>query len=473
VSQIDRFVARLFEMPGDPDRSAEPLLGRAAKAHRRLLDCAASEQTASRPANRLLPGISALLKRLPDPLLRRRFLVDPAFVEGLHRAIGVSRVLSEWHQRVAQPSIANVGPPATGEATHRLGNSLLTLLLYDNPHWCGQIGLRTDLYGRLRFPLSDWSIALARRGGGPACVLADELIVAQLTRQEVRLSLETQADHGLLTIRRQDWLRMFVANDPAVDGGGIAYLSSDVNTRLQFAGSIPGWQARYEPVSLGETDGHFALTGGIIASVLGAIRRHSRRIADEFDVLMSSVRGWELPARDYGTIQSFSDPTLPRVMSINVPYAADDAPCICPFCFTWFGHELGHTKSYLIETILHVGGQRLCTNAAEYTDVVERYGRALSLRTVLQIPYTHLFEWVLLMDAIEGDFVALPWKVEENPADFSEEIQVEIVEAFERIEREARLTPCGHAAVSQLQELTHRAQARWRTLKHRSSKSSV
>jgi hypothetical protein len=188
---------------------------------------------------------------------------------------------------------------------------------------------------------------------------------------------------------------------------------------------------------------------------------------------MSSVRGWELPTGDYGTIQSFSDPTLPRVMSINVPYAADETPCIFPFCFTWFGHELGHTKSYLIETILHVGGYGLCTNAAEYTDVIERYGRSLSLRTVLQIPYTHLYEWALLMDAVEGNFVALPWKVEENPADVGEEIHAEIVEAFDRIEREARLTQCGHAAVAQLQELTHRAQARWQTLRHRTSKSSV
>jgi hypothetical protein len=473
VSQIDRFVARLFAMPGDRDRSAEPLLGRAAKAHRRLLDCAATEQTASGPANRLLPRISALIERLSDPLRRRRFLVDPAFVEGLHRAIAVSRILSEWHQHVAQPSIANVGPPATGEATHRLGNSLLALLLYNNPYWCGRIGLRTDLYGRLRFPLSDWSIALTRRGDGPVCVLADELIVAQFTRQEVQLSLETQTDHGLLIIPRQDWLRMFVANDPAVDGEDIAYLSSAVSTRFQFAGPIPGWHVRYEPVSFGETDAHFALTGGLIAAVLGAIRRHSRRIADEFNILMSSVRGWELAAQDYGTIQSFSDPTQPRVMSINVPYAADETPRICPLCFTWFGHELGHTKSYLIETILHVGGQRLCTNAAEYTDVIERYGRPLSLRTVLQIPYTHLYEWVLLMDVVEKEFVALPWRIEENPADFGKEIHAEIVEAFDRIEGEARLTPCGHAAVAQLQELTHRAQARWQTLKRRSSKSSV
>ena len=30
-------------------------------------------------------------------------------------------------------------------------------------------------------------------------------------------------------------------------------------------------------------------------------------------------------------------------MGINVTYAQNDEPQLCPFCFTWFGHELGHT----------------------------------------------------------------------------------------------------------------------------------
>ena len=114
------------------------------------------------------------------------------------------------------------------------------------------------------------------------------------------------------------------------------------------------------------------------------------------------MRGWELPAAAYGTIQSFSDPTLPRVMGINVPYGPGDEPRISPLCFTWLGHELGHSKSYLIETILHVRGEALTTNQTDHTNILTRYGRAFSLRTVLQVPYTHLYEWTLLMDFAGG-----------------------------------------------------------------------
>ncbi len=463
MSQRDRLVTRLFRVPGDGGRESESILGQTAEAHRTLLKCAASEPAARRTGGQLLPPLGALLERLPGQAVRR-FLVDPAFVEGLHRAARVSRTLAEWHHRVAEPSISNVSPPADHASAHRLGNSLLALSLREDPHWRGRIGLRTDVYGRLRFPLSDWTISLSRTADGTGCVLSDELVTASLTRHEVRLSLGGQSGCDLLIVPRDEWLRMILGNDPRLDGGRIGFCSSDVTTRLQFASPVPGWRVRYEPVSLGRGEGHSALTGGVVAAVLNAIAHHSPAIGREFDVLMSAVRGWELPAATYGTIQSFSDPTLPRVMGINVPYGPDDEPRISPFCFTWFGHELGHTKSYLIETILHVRGEALTTNPADYTDVIERYGRALSLRTLLQVPYTHLYEWALLMGFLEGGFAALPWEIDDDPVEFGEDIHQEIVEAFDLIERESRLTPCGRAAVSRLHGLRSEALVRWQSV---------
>jgi hypothetical protein len=452
-------------MPGDGARESDKILGLAAEAHRRLLNCAASEAAAaSGTAGGVLRSICALLDRPSCRAAARRFLVDPAFVEGLHRATAVSPTLADWHRRVAEPSIASVCPPADIESAYRLGNSLLTLCLRDDPHWRGRISLRTDVYGRLRFPLSDWSLALCG-ADGPGCVLSDELVTASLTRHEVRLSLGEPAGRDLLAMPRDEWLRMMLENDPNLDGGRIRFAASDVTTRLQFAGFVPGWQVRYEPVTFGDRDDHSALTGGVVAAVLNAIARHSPGIAREFDALMSAVRGWELPAAAYGTIQSFSDPTLPRVMGINVAYGPGDEPRICPFCFAWFGHELGHTKSYLIETVLHVRGEALTTNQADYTDIIERYGRALSLRTLLQVPYTHLHEWVLLMDLMEGGFAALPWEIAADPAEFGEDIHREIVEAFDRIERESKLTPCGRAAVSRLHSLCSEAQVRWQSVR--------
>ncbi len=133
------------------------------------------------------------------------------------------------------------------------------------------------------------------------------------------------------------------------------------------------------------------------------------------DSFVSAIRGWELPPAVYGTLHSFSDPTLPRVMGFNVLCTAQDEPQISSFCFTWFGHELGHTKSYLIETILHVLGLSLTPVHGGYTRIMQRYGRRLPIRTLLQIPCTHLYEWVLLTRALEQRFSALPWTVSDDP----------------------------------------------------------
>ncbi len=324
--------------------------------------------------------------------------------------------------------------------------------------------LRTDVYGRLRFPLCDWSLALSRTADGPGCVLSDDLVTASLTRRDVRLTLDGTAGGTLLVMPRDEWLRMLVANDCQLDCDRIRLVTADVTTRLQYAGPLPGRRVRYEPVRLAKGSDHFALTGGIIGALLRALDRHSPAIAREFDTLMSAVRGWELPAAGYGTIQSFSDPTLPRVMAINISYGPGDEPRLCPFCFTWLGHELGHTKSYLIETILHVRGESLTTNQSDYTDVLPRYGRALSLRTVLQVPYTHLYEWTLLMDFVEGAFAGLPWEITDDVFEFGENIHQEIVEAFDQIERAAQLTPCGRAAVARLHSLCNEAHLRWQSL---------
>jgi hypothetical protein len=464
VSQRDGLVSRLLQRPGDGKRESDKLLSRAAEAHRTLLRCAASEATATCTAADVLRSICTLLERSSVRGVARRFLVDPAFVEGLHRAAGVSRTLADWHRAVAEPSIASVCPPADAESAHRLGNSLLPLLLRDDPRWLGQIALRTDVYGRLRFPLSDWSLVLCG-ADGPGCVLSDELVYASLMRHEVRLSTAAPDERELLSMPRDAWLRAIVGNDPQLDGRQIHFAKSDVTTRLQFAGAIPGWRVRYEPVTFGDEEGYSALTGGVVTAILNAIARHSPAIRSEFNSLMSVVRGWELLAADYGTIQSFSDPTLPRVMGMNVTYAADHEPQICPLCFTWFGHELGHTKSYLIETILHVRGEALTTNQSECTDVIERYGRALSFRTLLQVPYTHLYEWTLLMDFLDGRFSGLPWEITDDPIAFGDDIHSEIVEAFTRIERGSQLTPCGAAAMSRLHSLCSEAQVRWQALR--------
>lgn len=250
------------------------------------------------------------------------------------------------------------------------------LLLRHDPDWCGRIVLQSDLYGRLRFPLCDWSLVLSSNRLDPWSVCAEENVVATLTPRDVRFSLESGTEQPLVHMPRQDWLRMLVGNDDSIDGRGIQFFPGDIAVRLHLASPIPGWRIRYEPLALLDFERHAGLTGGLVAAVLDALRHHAPSVAAEFDAVMSVVRGWELPATPHGTLQSFSDPTLPRVMGINVLYSQSDEPLVCPFCFTWFGHELGHTKSYLIETILHAAGGSLTTNGNQMTGPIARYGRS-------------------------------------------------------------------------------------------------
>ena len=207
------------------------------------------------------------------------------------------------------------------------------------------------------------------------------------------------------------------------------------------------------------------MTGGLVADVLAAMRRNSPAIYREFRAFIHAVRGFEFPTLARGVVGTFSDPTLPGVMSINVPYSPKDEPCIDALCFTWFGHELGHTKDYLIDTILYQEGVALLRNAAEWTPPIPRYGRALSVRTLFQVPYVHLYEWALLMDFFEARFRGLPWRVSADVAAVGDDLAAEIREAFDLIDEVAMPTSAGVAALDDFREMFAGAQTRWRRLR--------
>jgi hypothetical protein len=282
----------------------------------------------------------------------------------------------------------------------------------------------------------------------------------------MRLALRSRPRDELLVMPRKVWLRMLVSNDEQLNGRAIRWPQGAVGLQLHFAMGLPGWHVRYDPVGIcGEQ--HAGLTGGIVLAALNSISQHAPSIAGEFDAAVAVVRAWDVPTNPAGTLQSFSDPTLPRVMGINVPYNAAGQPQICPFCFTWFGHELGHTKSYLIETILHVLGHSLTTVHGRITGRIPAYGRSLPVRTLLQVPYTHFYEWSLMMQFLEGHFAGLPWEIGEDPFVFADQIQAEIEAAFDRIARDVPLSPAGRATVTRLQELYGEMLHHWERLRAR------
>src|SRR5262249_24490765 len=146
-----------------------------------------------------------------------------------------------------------------------------------------------------------------------------------------------------------------------------------------------------------------------------------------------TIHGFELPPHAAGQIASFSVPTTPGVIGFNVQYTARGEPRLDPYCFLWIGHELGHTVHYLIDDVAYLHGWRFLENPAEMTPTVPRYGRALSIRTLFQIPYVHLFEWWLLMLFHEHGFAGLPWQIGANTFTVGEDLRAEIHESFEWI----------------------------------------
>ncbi len=165
-----------------------------------------------------------------------------------------------------------------------------------------------------------------------------------------------------------------------------------------------------------------------------------------------------------GQIASFSIPTTPGVIGFNVQYTDDDRPRIDPWCFLWLGHELGHTLHYLIDDVAFTHGWRFLLNPGDATPVIPRYGRALSVRTLFQIPYVHLFEWWLLMQFHERGYAALPWRITDDPQAIGADLRLEIRESFDLIEQHAQLTPTGRAVISRMHELVDEADSHWRQL---------
>jgi len=449
-STLDKLVCELFRTPGGYSKDANAFLRHAARAHRALLARAAREGGHRKVSGSLLPRLHALVERIPCQELRNRFLVDPTFIEGLHAAAGDSEVLGRWHRQIADPSVARIWPAAL-HGHSQLGNSLLALVLRGDPEWQGEVPLQSDLFGRLRFPLCHWSLALS--SNAPGGVVSSEELTGSFSRHEVRLSPRGRRHDELLVMPRREWLRMLIDDDERLDCRRIRWPRGERSLRFQRAAAFPGWCVRYDPVFAPGADRHAEMTGGLVTAALNAMAHHSPNLAAEFDAIESSVRGWELAPGADGTLQSFSDPTLPRVMGINVPYTADDQPQISPFFFTWFGHELGHTLSYLIETILFVQGQSLTSRRCEFTETIARYGRAVPVRTLLQIPYTHLYEWVLMIEFLEGGFSALPWTICEDPVEHVEEIRAEIQETFDRIARSVPLSDAGRSVIARLRRL--------------------
>jgi hypothetical protein len=454
------FIRRLFGTPGSPDVDTVDLLDLAADAHAGLLS--RSNGRADPVIERSLVPIREFLAGPARAADKRRLLCHPLLIEGLHALTPFCGDLRRWHDNVTAAAPVERSPADSAvEATKAsLGNVALVARLQRHRYWCGEHGLCTDVLGRIGFPFSDWSLTLHTHRGE---FLANEAVT--LTLDHGRASWKLGADDTpFLVTSRADCLRMILGNDDTLERERLTFPNPHVRPRLQFANRLGRSPIRYDPVGFRDHPAHAGLTGGVIRSLLVAIRRNSPAVYRELCTFTRTIRGFEFPRSESGVVDSFSDPTIPGVIGISIPYTPQDELCLDLFCFTWFGHEMGHTKDYLCDSILHAQGEKLVCNAAERTDVIPRYGRSLTMRTVFQVPYVHLYEFALFMDFWQAGFRGLPWDVGDAAA-LGDDLSAEIAEAFTLIDEWARLTPLGEVALAHFRDLFVAAQKRWQALR--------
>jgi hypothetical protein len=453
MSNVNSFVRSLFSVPGSPIESGCSLHCRAAAAHDGLLSFAANCPELSSS----LGPIAAFLDGPSSPMMKSRLLCDPLFIQGLHAISPFCRELRTWHARVTSCPT----PPATEPAAiASLGNVALSILLEGDRRWCGRCNLCTDILGRLGFPSCDWTLRLSSALGAP---LSTTAVSVTLDHDRACWRISDETDHPFLVMPRDECVRMLVDNDPEIAGERLRLPDPAVRLWLSCAPRMGRAALRYDPIAFPSGTDHAAVAGGLIAQVLEAMRQDAPAIHQEFCTYVRAVRGFEFPRS--AAVASFSDPTLPGVMNLSVAFTDQDEPCLDPFCFTWFGHEMGHTKDYLCDTILYSQGESLATNWNAWSNPIARYGRPLAVRTLLQIPYTHLYEWELLMDFFEADFRGLPWRIDAGADAVGVDFQAEIEESFALIDEWADLTPIGMAALDHFHEMFNESAKRWNLLR--------
>jgi len=450
MPDLATLLPRLFGAPGEPGSGA--LRTRAAAAHAGLLDRAGDRaDPALRPD---LGAIHAYLRGPDPPEVKRRLLCHPLLIEGLHELAPFSPALRRWHDSVTT-SLEHEYVPDSRAA---LGNVALVARLRTDRGWRGEQDCCTDALGRVGFPLSDWSLTVRTDRGE---VLTHQAITLSLERD--RASWRLAGGELFLVTSREACVRMIVDNAEFPEPRRVEFPDPHVRPCLRCAARLGRSGVRYDPVGFSPGRSHAGITGGLVRGLFAAVRVNSPAVYRELRTFVHAVRGFELPPTDHGVVGSFSDPTLPGVIGINVSYTDLDQPCIDPFCFTWLGHELGHTKDYLIDNVLYEGGLPLTENPAEPVGPIPRYGRSLPVRTLIQIPYVHLYEWALLMDFRAAGFRGLHWPVPAEALAVGEDLAAEIREGFGLIRGWVRLTPAGAAALVHFRNLYDRAAARWRS----------
>ena len=400
---------------------------------------------------------------------KRYLLNHPHFIEALHALAPCCNELADWDATVAPGCYRAPADRQAALAPARLGNVAAAVQVRQRRDWRGEIELATDDYGRIRFPFCDWTLVLTGESNAVREPFAHRRVTLRVDDRAALWSLPEEACPRLVRMPSAMFDAMIVDNYAEINARGLEFGPGPPWPRFERASQLGNTSIRYEPIGVDPPEVHAATTGGLIETLLSAIETNAPLIHGQLAQCVRAIHGFELPPCPTGHVASFSVPTTPGVIGLNVEYTRQDEPRLSPYAFMWLGHELGHTLHYLIDDVAYASGWRFLENPRDTTPVLPRYGRGLGVRTLFQMPYVHLFEWWLLIQFYEQDFAGLPWRMFDDAYLVGEDVREEIREAIDLIDAHARLTCAGQAVFQRIRELVTEADARWQALTHRAA----
>ena len=321
---VNEFVAQAFCMPGKP-AVATDLRKEAAVSHHHIMDEVVQQD--SRRQNKTAKLIADILNTRTIAETSS-ILCHPLLVEALHSIADRHPSLERWHLFLASPSMLDIADTPDAAFDSSLGNILFALQL----HAVGRdtearlVELGTDLFGRIRFPFSPWNITVQQCAHGAMRVLSRKRIVLTLEPARVLWFLDDEQSKPFLITTRKDCVALVTGTLSDLDPRQVAFPHPDIRPSIQRTIPLGSSGVSYDPISFQDFDAHAGITGAVVDEVLAAVELHSPGIYQEFCNHMTTVRGFELPADDSGTVGSFSDPTSPGTgpkIGLNHPHAVD------------------------------------------------------------------------------------------------------------------------------------------------------
>lgn len=456
---------QLFARPGKGAARAAVWQAEVAALHASLLRSA--QRSLARSGGRAPQALDALVAYAGQPRreAQRQLLGHPQLVEALHELAPCDEAIGLWDGSVVPASrLDGDVEPDVPLGLARLGNVALPALLQRQPDWCGALEIASDAYGFVHFPGCAWSLALARRSLEELTPWSNARLHLVVDAEWVML-VPPGDEAPLLVVSRADFLRLIRGRYGQRWQPALRRRNPAARVRLQYTTRIARTRLEYEPIGRSDAEGgHLGLTGAILSALVEAFAANSPGMHRELLTYVRCIRGFELPDLAGGAVGSFSTPLRPGLMGFNVGYDAAGAPRLDPFSFTWLAHELAHNKNYLLDEVAYLNGCGWLTNGSQ-TCFVPRYHRALSLRTLFQVPYVHLYEAAALADFAAAGFAGVPWRIDVDWRAAGDDLLSEIDEAFTLLDQQAALTVWGQAALARQRQLAADFRRRWRSMR--------